>query len=254
MCRLKYASVPINLSQSATPYKSWKLNSPYDPDPSIGGTTAAYFSELGLSYQKYICWGSSIKVYASPNVSADVPMVVACWPSVSTSTGSLAAPKDYAAMLVTPGVKWRKVNIYEQDLVVVSNKALIRTWAGVDPRGDQDWTGQAPGFSKTLDSGSDPNDILYWVVGVFAPDGIATDANTFITAEIEYFVEFNTRTVPYGYNNNSITIDIDPATDKPVDPQPPSRADEKKEAGPPKDDIMSDSVFIDRLKTVVGLK
>lgn len=254
-CNLHYAGTPENINIGAgNQFKSYVANGPYDPDPSVGGTTAAYYSELGLSYQNYIVWGSAIRVYVTPNTNSDSPAVVGVWPCTTTSTGSLACPKDFAALVVTPGAKWCHVQEYTKSLSVVSNKLLIKDYMAQSADGSISWQGVAPGATKTLDSGSNPTSPLYWVVGVFAPDGVAGDANVYITAEITYFTEFSTRTVPYGYNNNSFTLDIDPITDKPTDLQPPSRIEEKEEFHTPKepeDDIMSDSVFIDKLKCVL---
>lgn len=243
-CELKFMSDPLNLMlQPAGPqFKSWYLNGPYDPDPSLGGLTTAYFTELGLSYQYYNCYGSSCKVYAAANSSSDAPAVVAVLPCLTTSTGSLQVPTDFASMIVTPGAKWAYVNEFDAPLAVVHNKELIRNYQGQLPEGGLTWQGTAPGKTKTILSGSNPTQLLYWVVGVYDTSGVAGDANIFVQIEITYFVEFVQRTCPIGYNNASFLENIDPVTDQPSEQQPPPV---------PKKEPLTDSVIITKLKDLI---
>lgn len=234
---VRFAGAPVNLVGASGPFKSYSANGPYDPDPSLGGVTSAYFTELGLAYTNYVCYGSKIKVYITPNAVPDSPPVVAVIPCRSTSTGSLQVPTDFQAMIATPGAKWMYCDYNYKPLTVVHNYVSIKSYYNEIAEGDQGWSGEAPGDLKTLESGSNPSNTIYWVIGVYNVDNITTDANVWISAEIDYYVTFSSRTCPIGYNNNSLTVEIDPA-------KPGNEVISKPE--PPKEDI-TESVMIGKI-------
>lgn len=235
---VKFAGAPVNLSQVSGQFKSYVANGPYDPDPALGGQTSAYFTELGLAYTNYVCYGSKIKIYCTPNTNSDSPPIVACFPCRSTSTGSLQVPTDFQSMVATPGAKWMYCDISYKPLTVVHNYMSIKNYYDETAEGDTGWSGEAPGDLKTLESGSNPGNTVYWVVGVYSANDIPGDANAYVTCEIDFYVQFTARTCPIGYNNNSLTVEIDPT--KPgneVIPKPPD---------PPKEDI-TESVMIGKI-------
>lgn len=247
MATTKFISAPFNLVETSSPFKSFTLNGPYDPDPVLGGSTSAFFTELGLSYYHYICWGSTIKVYCSSDQTADAPPICGVFPSLTTSSGSIQVPLDFPALLNTPLAKWCYTSTFDSPIAVVHNSCKIRDFLGEDVRGDTTYQGQAPGAIHTLESGSNPASLLYWVIGVFNDSGVATDGNIFCTAEIEYWVEYQTPSVPIGYNNNVLTGDLDPKTERVT----VSKSIHEVPVQPVKKESLTDSVVLSKLKELI---
>lgn len=263
--KLPFCSAAYTLVYDATmgtsTAKTFYINSPYDPDPSLGGTTAAYFTELGLGYAQYICWGSRIKVYATITAggagTADSPFVVACFPqAVSTISGQPYFPVGFKGVQVMPTARWAYIDLYDKPAVVVENECHLPDYLGLDIRGDPTWTGVAPGKTKTIASGSNPSSLLYWCISIYPTDP-SVDQQCDIYVEVEYDIEYQTPVVPFGFgqlakSTAEFTKDGQVIVDGKAVPLPKrvQEPGDKKEAE--LDEAMSDSVLVHRV--VAALK
>lgn len=211
---LPYADFPVNLFTSSlgvtNQYKSYAMNDPYDPNPSLGGTTAAYFTEAGFAYAGYRVFGSKCRVFATSNSGEDSDMAIAIVPAfVGTFTGNVQVPGAFEDLNNYPMVKWKPIQTYTKSMTVVENKVNLKDWQGIDVRGDPNYWGNAPGALKTINSGSSPSIVFYWVIVVYDMAG-AVEANCYINVEIEYYTEFFFLTLPVGYANSpstALTVD-----------------------------------------------
>lgn len=242
-CKPRFVSQSYNLHNDvAMPvqFKVFRANGPYDPDPAFLTDGAAFWAELGISYQSYICWGSRIKVYCSDNSGSDVPSIVGVFPTTTTGPLSNEAPTTFAGLQSFPNAKWGYVQEFTGNAMsFVTNELKIRDFYGRDVRGDGQFQGTATGNAKSLTTGSNPARLFGWVIGVYDATGLH-DANVFITAEIEYFVEFEVPVIPSSYTvKKPETVDITPLFDS-------AKEQEKSE-----DPDMSDSVMVDKLKAIL---
>lgn len=258
--RLHYASISrtvTDTSLGAARY-AYNLNNPYDPDPAVGGSSAAYWTELGINYDKYICWGSRIRVTATTTDATDQAQPVALWVVPTAANGGTTnyVPKDIASMKVIPNCRYGYADSFDRPKIVVTNEMKIKQYEGFDPRGSpMDWGGLASGNYKVLDgrmvpNGTNPAINLFWMIGCQRSDGSA-DTQLNIQVEIEYFTEFNTPVAPLYYNAAFFKA-VDIVDGKVVErsDKAPLPAPDPSQVAPPYED-MTDSVLVERVVKAV---
>lgn len=92
-CKLQYTDEPV-LSGTNTYHNVYRGNSPYDPDFSLGGTTATGYSQFcggNGPYLNYCCFGSKIIVNFMRTDTGTGPIEMFLLPSVLTTVSSTSS-------------------------------------------------------------------------------------------------------------------------------------------------------------------
>lgn len=165
-----------NFASTATLHKSMRMNSCYDPDPSVGGGQPAYFDQLAAIYARYTVRGAKLTAkFGIPNTTTvgDGPYIVGIQCGNSTSLPST----DVATLIASPNTGYAMVQAQGDSKQVTQNYS---------------WRQLAQVQDMALGAEVNNNPTYQWYANVFAsPQGtyVAGSINVLIT--IEYNVEFD---------------------------------------------------------------
>lgn len=171
---------------------AWRLNSPYDPDQSVGiSQKSAYgFGNIMAFYSNYRCFASSIKIVAiNQSSSAGEEVLLALYPAhqlITTSTdpnAKSAANKPYAKHVLL-------------GLSQGMGKATIKHFCSVKKILGISSIEYENNFVGSIST--DPADVFYWNMCFDSHGGNGSPTVSF-DVQITYYCEFYSRVnlVPY---------------------------------------------------------
>lgn len=170
-------------SVDVTGYQEWvfRMNSPYDPDSRVGGSSATYHTNFAYLYQYYKVFAGAIRV-TTTNHDADHEVLVTVLPTAFAATFNAIHYDDMRGM---SGAKTR-VAANEFPVTVKQYASVAKIY------GERDLTSHAYGSA----AGGNPANETYWHV-ILEGDRLSPSAlDCSISVEIDFYVQWYTPTVP----------------------------------------------------------
>lgn len=240
----------INSPGSTAGFYIWKLNDVWDCDPAIGGSSAAYMTELGQIYQYFRVYGSTCDAVFTGNINSQ-NQYCSIIPWYNGASGySTYMPDTPESLRQFPNAKYKiiqcEAGLGATSSVRVKQSYTMKKLLGNDIRGAPGYEGRtAGGPGGGLSPAADYT--AYWVLGVFGTDptpGVNVDIQLKITYHCEFFGLLKSVNAPYK-NPKPFVI-----TEQ-VDKQKISRV-KKPSKNNTNPTFMTDSVMIDKLKDLLN--
>jgi len=251
-CRLPFEYGQNLFSASAPVYYVFKIDDVWDPDPAVGGASASWVTAMGNMYMYFRVHASTISSDFTGN-TANVNQYCFTWPSAQSSTVPTYAPTDVAALRAFPDAKWRIIQCEDglgpTSTVTVEYHCDIQETFGTDIAGSVLADGS---YASAPGGGASPQatSTFYWVIGAMTTNPPANGPNVLVDTRITYYVESFGMMKPDNMNLTDLEqMRIDSKGGVSLTPYPEADPTPKLDISPsPKDDFMTDSVFIEKLK------
>lgn len=158
------------------PFKSYRLNSVFDPDNSLGGGQPTYFDQIALIYNRYMVTGSKVTAIFSRGTTSSVnvgPYVVGIHNSRTTSLPTTSG----GVLMSVPDTTTAVYSIEDGTTTVTA------TYSAKNVFPDQD---------DSIQSQVTTNPSTQWYANIFAtPQGVDVEVAINVLLIIEYNVRFS---------------------------------------------------------------
>lgn len=179
--KLRYVE-QLNLTDivGQTLYYSFRGNSLYDPNLTGSGHQPLFFDQYASIYQRYMVFGSKIRVSITNPTSS--PLNVVLQSGTDNYLGS-----NYAQILEQPGAKvTRTIPPSNQVTAVIQNFSTTRRACGLSKKevSEENYSALVTG---------NPNEI--WYHNLLFQNAYAIGVNVYITVQITYYAQFYDRLI-----------------------------------------------------------